>query len=47
LGNQKERISCSKDKVEELLHSEKNKEKETSHSHNIEELWDKIKIPNL
>jgi hypothetical protein len=43
LDQAEERMSGIEDKVEELLHSDSNKEK-SNHDHNIKDHWNTIKL---
>jgi hypothetical protein len=46
LDQAEERVEGIENKVEELLHSDNNKENKCSHDHNIPGLWGMIKTPN-
>jgi hypothetical protein len=43
LDQSREQISWVENKVEELLHSDSNKEKISNNDHNFQELWEIIK----
>jgi hypothetical protein len=42
-----ERISGLENKVDELLYSDNNKRKKSSHNHNNQDLWDMINIKTI
>jgi hypothetical protein len=47
LDKVEERISGLENKVDELLYSDNNKRKKSSHNHNNQDLWDMINIKTI